>query len=43
MTGHGEPTDGLDLVPDLNSQDDDGFGRSTPADATAPSGSGLER
>ena len=28
--------DALDLVPDLNSQDDDGFGWSTLADATAP-------
>ena len=28
--------DALDLVPDLNSQDDDGFGWSTLAHATAP-------
>ena len=28
--------DPLDLVPDLNSQDDDGFGSSTLADATVP-------
>jgi hypothetical protein len=28
--------DALDLVPDLNSKDDDGFGWSTLADATAP-------
>ena len=28
--------DALELVPDLNSQDDDGFGWSTLADATAP-------
>jgi len=28
--------DALYLVPDLNSQDDDGFGLSTLADATSP-------
>ena len=28
--------DPVDLVPDLNSQDDHGFGWSTLADATAP-------
>ena len=28
--------DALHLVPDLNAQDDDGFGWSTLADATAP-------